>query len=257
VDRHFAGGLRGGAERRLRAHLPDCARCRARYERHLLLAEVDPAAPTAEERLGRALGLTGAASRGAPRPSPWRTWLPGLAMAAAAGLALLVLAPRAPAPDAGEGFTARGGSGVVDRLPGGMDVFRVGAGGRPERVEGGVRADDELAFAYRNGGGLAHVMVFGVDARGGVAWYHPAWTDARENPSAPAARPGEGPHALAEAVRHPLPPGPLALYTLLSARPLTVREVEVLLARGGPAALEGPGRALHRVDVQVAAGGAR
>src|SRR3712207_2020306 len=61
VDAHFGrGGLPPRRERALREHLPGCTTCRARYERHLLLAEVDRSIPGAQERLARGLGLPAA-----------------------------------------------------------------------------------------------------------------------------------------------------------------------------------------------------
>ena len=41
----------------LRQHLTACAPCRNLYERHLLVAQLDPAAPAARQRLARGLGL--------------------------------------------------------------------------------------------------------------------------------------------------------------------------------------------------------
>ncbi|WP_426756059.1 hypothetical protein [Myxococcus sp. Y35] len=73
VDSHFSGRIAPPDERRMREHLPDCAHCRERYERQLLLARLDPAAPDARTRLARGLGLD------APAPvSPWRRMLHGL-----------------------------------------------------------------------------------------------------------------------------------------------------------------------------------
>jgi MFS family permease len=57
VERHFAGTILPVEERSLRPHLPGCDPCRDYYERHLVLARLDPEALSAQERLARGLGL--------------------------------------------------------------------------------------------------------------------------------------------------------------------------------------------------------
>src|SRR5687768_1150290 len=83
VRRHFAGTISPAGERRMRAHLSNCAGCRAYYETQLSLSEVDPHGKAAFERIGRGLGLVGA--------EQGRGHLPLLAMAAAAAALLLVV----------------------------------------------------------------------------------------------------------------------------------------------------------------------
>src|SRR5262245_52436088 len=85
IRRHFAGTISARAERNLRLHLAECAACRDDYERHLVLAEIDPSVPSAEERIGRGLGL---------RPhrvaAPWKIYA---SAAAACALALAIAVP--------------------------------------------------------------------------------------------------------------------------------------------------------------------
>ena len=59
IDRHFAARIRPAEELALRAHLPDCARCRTYYERHMLYAELVPGRPRMAERLAVGLGVAG------------------------------------------------------------------------------------------------------------------------------------------------------------------------------------------------------
>ena len=54
---HFGLDISSGRERQLRLHLVECAECSAWYERHLLVASLDPKAPSAERRLAVGLGL--------------------------------------------------------------------------------------------------------------------------------------------------------------------------------------------------------
>ena len=246
VDGHFGRGLSPARERTLRAHLPGCDACRAHYERHLLLAELDPRVPSAKQRLARGLGLRATA------PRPVRAWASGLMLVATAACAALLVLPRLQSEEAGDGFTARGGTPPAVALPAPLQVYRALPDGRgAEPVTSSVRADDALAFAYRNPLGLPHLMVFGVDEAGSVYWYHPAWTDAAKDPQAVPARPGGGPHELPEAVRHPLTGRTLTVYALLARAPMTVTQVEALLQQGGARALAGPERSVHEVKLEV------
>src|SRR5258707_5319009 len=81
IDRHFAATISVEDETRMRAHLPGCVSCEARYRRHLLLASLDRRVPSARRRLARGLGLRGA--------RPARAW-PARALVAATVLATLV-----------------------------------------------------------------------------------------------------------------------------------------------------------------------
>lgn len=232
VDRHFAGRISPRGERALREHLPACEACRRRYERHLLLAELDPQALGSEERLGRGLGLR--PGRRGLALGPVLT----LAAAGAACAALLWFALPGRLPG---GFTARGGrpdGAEVELL-----VYRVQAGRPPQPVAEAIGPQDELAFAYRNPGGLGRLLVFGVDEHGHVYWYHPAWTDPQASPLAvPIAR-GAEPRELPEAVSHALDGAELRLFGVFTDRPVGVREVEEHVRRAGPraAALGLPG----------------
>lgn len=245
VDAHFGRrGLPPKRERALREHLPGCATCRARYERHLLLAEVDRSLPGAQERLARGLGLPDA-----PRA---RTWPVPLGFALALGLCALVLVPRLAAPPtADEGFTSRGGTeahGPAAEPPPVLEVYRV-RDGKAEPTAGSMRADDELAFAYRNPDGLPFLMVFATDMAGQVYWYYPSWTDPDTSPTSVPARQGEHPFELPDAIRHPLPPGQFILHALFTRAPLSVHEVEARIARREP--LVGEGEHLTHLPLQV------
>jgi hypothetical protein len=104
-----------------------------------------------------------------------------------------------------------------------------------------VRAGDGLAFSYRNPPDTraTHLLVFAVDQRGRIYWFWPAWTDAASDPQALAVPAGDAPVELAEAVRHPLPPGRLTVHALFARRPYRVREIEAAVVAQELEALDG------------------
>ena len=158
VDAHFDAKAPSFGARALFAHLPSCTSCRARYERHLALESLDPEAPGAKERMRRGLAPPGRARR-------W--YLPvGGAIALAACL-MLVLGR----PGTGDGFSPRGATSVPTDAPR-VEIYKVTPGAPPERVDGAIARQDELAFAYANPSGKKRLLVtLGVpndDFRGGV-----------------------------------------------------------------------------------------
>jgi hypothetical protein len=96
VDRHFAGRVRPEEEVALRAHLPGCPLCHARYERQLLMARLarDPLAGVDRLAIGLGLSIAGRPTR---MTSDGR-WLAGGVMAAACLAWFLGRDPAAPAP---------------------------------------------------------------------------------------------------------------------------------------------------------------
>jgi hypothetical protein len=220
IARHFSGTIQPGDERALRQHLPDCAACRANYQRQLWLSRLDPKAPTAEARLGRALGLR------APRKPLFPVFVlaPTLAAAALGGLFLSLRADT--------GFQARG---VALAPQATTRVYRLRPGQRPAEVADQIGAEDELAFSYENSSDNGYLMIFGIDEAGRVYWYYPAWTDAAQNPSSLVLPPSPAPHELPEAVRQRLLGHQLNLCHFFSNTPWTVKDVEARIARaGGP-----------------------
>ena len=227
IDAHFAGRGDAVAEERMREHLPGCAACHRHYERHLLLARLDPSAPSTEDRLGRSLGL---------RP-PQRGWqrplLAGFAAAAAAALALVVLGPSIIGShhQPGAGFVARGSAAAASATE--LLVYRIEKGRPPSLLaEGqGIGRGDELAFAYRNPAQKPRLLVFGVGERRRIYWYHPAWTDPSTSPVAVAIAGGDERHELPEAIAHPIEGRRLRIVALFADRAVSVRDVEALLER--------------------------
>lgn len=223
VDRHFDSGLAPGEERLLRDHLPTCADCSARYERHLALESIDPVALGPRRRLARGLGL--ASERSVVR------WMP-LAGALAAAAAVLLLLGRSTPSSSSVGFTARGAPGPAR---GEVFVYRAVDHGQPMRAGATLGGHDELAFAYENPSAKPYLMIYGVDEQHRIVWYYPAWTDAADDPTSIRAEPGR--HALPEAVAQELTGRALEIHAVFSDNPLSVKQVERV--RGEPTALPG------------------
>jgi hypothetical protein len=209
IDRHFAGELGQSDEARLRSHLPECAECRQRYRRHLLLERLDPRAAGPKARLARSLGLR--------RPRrPWGVWLGAPTLAAVAAMAMVVLAGRS-------GFVPRGGHG-----PAALEVYHASG----KRVDGSIRVSEELAFAYRNPGKKSRLLVFGVDEHQHVFWYYPAWTKPAEDPVAVPIEGDAALHELREAIAQPLDGQRLRVIAWFLDEPLSVKRAEALRVEG-------------------------
>jgi hypothetical protein len=226
IDAHFAGRADPKVEAAMRAHTLDCASCRGHYNRHLLLARLDPSAPKAEARIGRGLGLRNSHARS---PGRRAAWLAAFAVPAAAAMILLSRADhlrpghRDVTKDPGAFVARSAGSGVRDPA---LWIYRVDRDGRTRLVSDSIQATDELAFAYANPAGKAYLLVFGVDEHRHVYWFHPAWAPGQAPPVAVAAVPGPGPHELGEAIRHGLDGRQLLIRALFADRPLGVADIE-------------------------------
>ncbi len=223
IDQHFALRITSEAEQRLRAHLPQCASCRQQYDRYLLASRLNPNAPTAEERLGSALGFS-TASR-ARRPVAATTG----AVVAAACAALVFIFVTTSKPEEDDGFTSRGtaSSPRTDLV-----VYHLPKGKQPIRVDKAIGASDEVAFAYANPTGKKYMLVFAVDDRDKVYWYYPAWTEPKHNPTAIPIKATPKLHELPEAIRHQYAGARLRVFGVFLNKALTVRQVEAAIKSG-------------------------
>lgn len=236
IDDHFSGVIDADDERAMRAHVASCESCRAYYRRRVLLAKLDPASLGAEARLVQGLGLLREPTR---RPAyPLAVSTAGVLLVAAA----LVLFVRSRAHD--DGFTARGGGpsslvGVeASEEESSIQVYRVPRGSDPRLAHDVVGRNDELAFAYANVRDNKRLMIFGLDETKRIYWFFPAWTSDTENPVAVAIEPGPEPHELREAIGHHFEGSRLEIHALFLDEPLTVRQVEAMIA-GGSVAVPG------------------
>lgn len=226
VDRHFAGRIRPADERAMREHLPTCVRCRTYYERRLLLSGVLPPRLPAEERLAIGLGLKG---QGLVRSWAWPTAVLG---ACAAALVLLFLLPRMPFSSPA-GLLSRGPHSRQSPIH--LTIYRLSPGQAPQRIQQGIAASDELAFAYENQSDYKWLMIFGADEQKNIYWYYPAYRDPGQNPGSIAIQARPGVHELPEAIQHDLKGSSLRITALFTHQPLTVKEAEkLILSRAGP-----------------------
>ncbi|HET6148218.1 MAG TPA: hypothetical protein VFH68_11860 [Polyangia bacterium] len=239
IAAHFAGAVAPAGEREMRAHLPLCDACHAHYEQHLLLSTLDPAGLPREVRLARGLGLR-------PERVPRRfgvAWL-GLCGAAVAALAIVYSGGGLPGRGGGAGSAATtAGSGVVTSRGGPasvaaarspeVQIYRFAHGARrrgAERAGDVVHPGDELAFAYRNPAGKGRLLVFAVDEHGHIYWYHPAWSNAAQNPTAVQISAEPGLHELPAAVLHKFDGERIMVHALFTDRELSVRQIESAVA---------------------------
>jgi hypothetical protein len=216
IDRHFEGTLSPKDEHALFEHLPSCEGCREYYDRHLLLARLDPEALSGEARLARGLGI----GLGRPRSVRWLAFAP---LVAAAAAILLFVHGRTAAPD----FKARGN--VVEAPPSRVFVYDVPPDASPSLAVDSVGARDELAFAYENGANKSRLMVFGVDEHNHVYWFYPAYQRPDEDPVAIPIEADSRRHELPDAVRHHFDGSHLTIHALFLDAPVAVRQVEALL----------------------------
>lgn len=117
-----------------------------------------------------------------------------------------------------------------------LQIYRVHQGGRPERVQKTLAHGDGLLFSYTNLGRAPseYLMIFALDARGQVRWFHPAYVRAGENPESIPIRTGEADVPLPDLIRHDLAPGRLEFHALFSSRPLSVLAVEAAVSSRSP-----------------------
>jgi len=241
IDRHFAATISVNEETEMRRHLPACAACAERYQRHLLLARFDRHAPGAARRLARGLGL--------PAPRGKWVWPTRGLVAAMAFVALVLFArPRAAVAPGPEAFAPRGASPA----PNALWIYRLAASGPPQLVDGHIAPDDELAFAYANPQGRRTLAVFGVDEHRHVFWYAPGWPVGAPAPAAMPAIPGVGPHEMEEAVRQAYDGRRLDVYAVFSDAPLSVEALDhAAAAPGGLSALRAAGASVIVRSLQV------
>lgn len=219
VDDLFARTLTPGAERSLREHLRGCGSCRSLYEWHLLVRKRDPRAAMDGQGTRRAR-LPVSVARGVT------------VLAAVALLAVGVLATWPAAVAEANGFTEPGGPVVTSAEA--LRVYRVRAGRAVEAVEGELRVEDELAFAYQNPRGRKWLLIYGVDEHQRVYWFHPSRSNPAEEPAAVQAFGGAALHELPEAISHTFAGERLVVHGILADERLTVKQAEALMQGRDP-----------------------
>jgi len=175
-----------------------------------------------------------------PQAEPRRSWSRGaLALVAALAVAAgaIVFAPRQS-----DEFRAKGAApGASDeRRWAGVTAYQVDDHGVPVPLAATLPVHAGFVFSYTNLGSrpFGYLMIFGIDAKGEVRWFHPAFEAPGTNPSSIGILPGQARRALGELVVFDLPPGTFTLHALFTRRPLRVLEVETLVAKRGQAGLD-------------------
>jgi hypothetical protein len=110
----------------------------------------------------------------------------------------------------------------------GIKAYRGSGRGGIEPLEARLARDDGLAFSYTNFGArpFQYMMIFGIDARHIVHWFHPGYEDEATDPASIELQSQATDVPLPELIHHTLPPGRLAIYALFSDSPWHVSEVE-------------------------------
>lgn len=237
VDAHFEGRISPKDERSMRAHVTTCSRCSKHYERHLLLAELDPTALTPEDRIARGLGLD------SPAPAASKLKLVATVFAIAAAIFLVLRFSGALVQKDTSEIASRGGLQTRSTI----GVYRIAK--TNEQLTTTMSREDELAFTYDNGADKTHLMIFGVDEGGRVYWFYPAWTSETDEPTAIPIEKGHGRHELLEAIKHRYQGSRLTVHGLFLDRAMTVREVESLLKKGS---LDVPGAVDEVIILEIA-----
>jgi hypothetical protein len=191
---------------------------------------------------------------GKHRPLARRRWAPIAAVAA--GLSLVAGGAFWKAGSDAE-FAAKGSIPSVfeqDRWAG-VQIYRVNGERAPELLGPRVSNREALLFSYTNLGPrpFGYLMIFGVDAKGEVRWFHPAYETLGSDPASIAIEKGRANVLLPEQIRQDFAGGPVTIYALFTQRALRVLEVEAWLRahRGKTTALPIEDASLQALSVWV------
>jgi len=168
-------------------------------------------------------------------------WAVAVAAAVAASAAI-ALSPwlSQPAPRATEVVAARG---LTEGTRATVQAFvgHAPPGAAAPLLEGArLKPGDGILVRYSNpGADAAHLMVFALDERGSVHWLHPAYLDARTNPTSLPLSTHVREQVLPEVAEpEDAAPGLLRVYAVLSRAPLDVKTVEHKLESSGRSPVE-------------------
>lgn len=225
IELLMMSGLSHGEHERLRGHLRGCLPCRAHYDRARraedALCGAELSVSAIERMADLVVGPQASVQRG-------RSWLAIFALGLAATAALMLSLGAEPE------FAPRGNLNAPE--PAALGVFRVSPSEqRVERLRRGeapisIRIDDVIQFVYRNER-FAYAVLVGLDAEGGVQWYHPRDAGSPAVPLVAAAI--DEPFGNAWSMK--AAPGPLRVFALFSARPLAREQVDAALRRAAAA----------------------
>ncbi len=195
------------------------------------------------------------ASAKRPRPG-WHGWrrIPEILAVAAAMAAVAFVVVRRPSDDF-RAKSALGSNSSSQERWSGIRIYRVDSVGEATRLQERFRTTEGLLFSYTNLGPrpLDDFMVFGIDSRGAVRWFYPAYDREGTNPESIAIKKGDADVLLPDVVHQDFAPGPLAIHALFSEGALRVLDIEDRLRqhRDPAAPLSIPGVVDHVVTAEV------
>jgi hypothetical protein len=229
VDKHFAARISVSEERELRAHLADCASCRSRYERWLLLVELDRTMPSAAHRLGVGLGLV-----------PTRPTLRGAALGLAPAAIAVALVGVASVLHPSTPDTSRAaGAPYLASISGGIEFAAYRADGSNSTL---LQPHDEvvprqpLGFAFAKAGTSKRMMILAViESTRRAVWYEPSSPPPGTDPAAVPIENGDLVHEVAGGTLPAMHDEDVKLLAVFTNRDdLRASEVEAAVAAAPP-----------------------
>ncbi len=222
IDAHFDG--RGGPHSALAAAnaIAEVPEAKKYWDRQALLTSLDPNSPSVQDRIAKNLGV--------PVRRKNRGILLGSAGAFAMAAGLFAFMWISPLGN-DDGFTPRGPK--EDSVSASVFAFNISTEKRALAGKSNIQASDELAFAYVNPQGTKHLFIYGVDDRNNVYWFHPAWTNLNQPPSAISISSSSQVKELEEAIGHEYIGSQVRLYSWFLEEPIDVVEAEKAIAAAG------------------------
>jgi hypothetical protein len=222
---------------RVEAHLLRCAVCRE-HEQTLrqciadiqapLLLDFDVQRHASAVMAALDVATTPEVNSHVPRPRARQVVFALMASAALLPLGYLAVHTRTSVPT----WQARGGEVRGPNIARDVGVQLYANLGTPEPLLPGaeITAEVPLTAGYRNISTQAvSLLLFGLDARGVVHWVSPRFSDAREDPAATLLPTASSEQLLSTTVVFDdLAPGMLRVFTVLSATPMHVSDIEAL-----------------------------
>lgn len=231
LAKYLVGEVTRSQAEEVEEHLAACAVCRAELEdMREMVGRIGK--PTEDiEQKDYLSEVHGRIERGDRAIEPRRRRWPLIAVAGAVVAALVVAGFILLRPtDADEEFRVKADDPRIleqDRWAG-IRAFRLEASGAPASLGDRLEKGEYLIFTYTNLGEKPYgfLMIFAVDESGEVYWFHPAHTQAGEDPASIKVSKGVERVELKEQVRHEYPVGGLWIYGLFTNEPVRVSVIE-------------------------------
>ncbi len=226
--------------RRVEAHVAMCPRCREQ-DRALRTALGDIKAATVQdfdvqahiravmERVDRLERHRATTTENRARPGPFGRFIAAGSVAACGVVLLAYVGLRVPRTT--ETWQPRGGP-VQATIGRDVGVQPYTARGNLRPLGAGATFDDTtpLTAGFRNLGEIpAFLLLFAVDARGGIHWISPRFTRSEDNPASTTLPPSLGERVLdTTVVLEDVSPGPVRIVAVITPAPAHVSDVESL-----------------------------